>query len=222
MALAVALVALARRRELRRTDLALGTVAASGALAGLIGLSTQWAFVNALIPAVFFPVFAATVLCARLAQVAGRGTATTTLAGLAAVLLLCAQVLHAPWPSAADRPTDSDRIAAGHLLAELRTLPGPVFIPSHPFYGVLAGHQPFMHSMGLADIRALLGKQSWIAQAIEQGKFAAIVLDREPTARGWPGLDRHYRLERTLEPGRNTVRMFTGAPSTPRFVYVRR
>ena len=54
--LIVATVALACSRKLRRADIILWVVALAGEGAAAVGFSTPWAFSNAYIPAVFFPV----------------------------------------------------------------------------------------------------------------------------------------------------------------------
>jgi hypothetical protein len=158
---------------------------------------------------------------------------------IATVLLLGAQSLHtvapspvrgprrAPvllgWPRpsralpplASAVPTAQDRAAALRLIAELRALPGPLFIPFHSYYAVLAGKQPFVHRMGVHDVEAALGRPAGLDQAIAEQRFAAIVLDWKSYPGEWPNLDARYRLDRQLSEGVDSVRMFAGAQTSP-------
>jgi hypothetical protein len=245
LALVLATAGLALSRKLRRSDAILWAVALAGELAALIGFATQWADSNAFIPAVYFPAFAAAVLVARSVQVAidGKKWGAVTVAILA-VLLLGAQSLHTASPSPArpghrrpvvlgwprlDKalptvasavPSAQDRVAAGRLIAELRALPGPLFIPFHTYYAVLAGKQPFVHRMGVHDVEAALGRPRGLAEAIATQRFAAIVLDWKSYPGEWPGLESRYHVARTFSEGVDSVRMFAGAQTSPNRLYL--
>ena len=248
LALLLATVGLALSRKLRRSDAILWAVALAGEVSALIGFATQWADSNAFIPAVFFPAFAAAVLVARLVLVAvdGRKWGAVAVAVVVA-LLLGAQSLHtlppAPvrgpggrWPTylgwpklgrslplaASAVPSAQDRAAARRLLDELRALPGPLFIPFHTYYGVLAGKQPFVHRMGVHDVEAALGRPKGLDQAIAEQRFAAIVLDWKSYPGEWPNLDRYYRVAGDFQEGTNSVRMFAGAQTSPNRLYLPR
>ncbi len=247
LALLLATAGLALSRKLRREDAILWAAALAGEVAALVGFGTQWADANAFIPAIYFPAFAAVVLLTRLARVAmdGRKWGAVTVAMVAA-LLLGSQSLHtlapspvrgprwAPvllgWPSlsralpalAATVPSAQDRGAAARLLDELRALPGPLFIPFHPYYGVLAGKEPFLHRMGVHDVQAALGRPHGLDQAIAEQRFAAIVLDWKSYPGEWPGLEQRYRLASELREGSSSVRMFAGAQTSPNRIYLPR
>jgi hypothetical protein len=244
-AMVFATVGLALSRRLRRGDAILWAVALAGVIAALVGFATQWADSNAFIPAVFFPAFAASVLVARLCEVAltGRKWGALILAASSAALL-GGQNLHtgAPtpvrgrarssilrgWPGlgkvlptlASAVPSAQDRVAAGRLLAELGALPSPLFIPFHPYYAVLAGKRPFVHRMGVRDVEAALGRPAGLDQAIAAGYFAAIVLDWKSFPGEWPNLDGRYHLVREFHEGADSVRMFAGAQTSPRWLLV--
>ncbi len=245
LALLLATAGLALARRLRRRDAILGAAALAGEIAALVGFGTQWADSNAFIPAIFFPAFATAVLLARLAHlaVAGRKWGAVTVA-IVATLLLGSQSLHtaapAPvrggrrppiflaWPSlgralpplASAVPSAQDRAAAARLLALLRELPGPLFIPFHTYYAVLAGKEPFAHRMGVHDVEAALGRPRGLDQAIAEQRFAAIVLDWKSYPGEWPGLDQRYRVVRELHEGVDSVRMFAGAQTSPNRIYL--
>jgi hypothetical protein len=244
VALVLATVGLALSRKLRRSDAILWAAALSGEIAALIGFATQWADSNAFIPAIYFPALAAAVLVARLACVAmdGRKWGAVTVAVVAA-LLLGSQSLHtvapspvrgprqAPiflgWPSLARAlpsrdsavPSAQDCAAAAQLLAELRALPSPLFIPFHTYYAVLVGKEPFVHRMGVHDVEAALGRPRGLDEAIAAQRFAAIVLDWKSYPGEWPGLEQRYRMVRELREGVNSVRMFAGAQTSPNRIY---
>jgi hypothetical protein len=244
--LVLATLGLALARKLRRCDVVLWAVALAGASAALVGFATQWADSNAFIPAVFFPAFAAAVLVARLCLLAVDGKRwIPAAAAVVAVLVLGAQSLHTlpptparvpkgPWPvllgwpklaralpaAGSAVPSAQDRAAALRLLDELRALPGPLFIPFHTYYGVLAGKQPFVHRMGVRDVEAALGRPKGLDQAIAERRFAAIVLDWKSYPGEWPNLDLHYQVARELYEGTNSVRMFAGAQTSPNRLYL--
>jgi hypothetical protein len=242
-ALVFATVGLALSRRLRRSDAILWAVALAGVIAALVGFATQWADSNAFIPAVFFPTLSASVLVARLCEVAltGRKWGALIVAAWSAALL-GGQSLHtgAPtpvrgrarspilrgWPGlgkvlptlASAVPSAEDRVAARRLLDELGGLPSPLFIPFHPYYAVLAGKQPFVHRMGVRDVEAALGRPAGLDQAIAAGYFAAIVLDWKSFPGEWPNLDGRYHLLREFHEGTDSVRMFAGAQTSPRWL----
>ena len=245
LALILATLALALSRKLRRSDAILLLAAASGEIAALVGFGTQWADINAFIPAIFFPAFAAAVLAARLLDVvlaSRKWGAMIVAAGVA--LLLGSQSLHtAPptpvrggvrppiftgWPSpsrvlpalTSAVPSAQDRVAAGRLLDELRALPEPLFIPFHTYYAVLVGKQPFVHRMGVRDVEAALGRPKGLDQAIIDQRFAAVVLDWKSYPGEWPNLDRRYHLIHEFVEGVDSVRMFAGAQTSPRVLLV--
>jgi hypothetical protein len=241
VALVLATLGLALSRRLRRADAILWATAIAGEVAALVGFATQWADSNAFIPAVFFPAFAAAVMVARLCDVALEGRKWgAILVAAASVLLLGGQSLHtaqpAPvrgqarspvlrgWPSLGKAftpvtsavPSAQDRIAAGRLLAELRDLPSPLFIPFHTYYAVLAGKQPFVHRMGVHDVEAALGRAKGLDEAVDNQRFAAIVLDWKSYPGEWPYLDSRYHVVHEFHEGVDSVRTFAGAQTSPR------
>jgi len=245
LVLLLATVGLALSRKLHRSDAILWATALAGEIAALVGFGTQWAHSNAFIPAAYFPAFAAAVLVARLALVAlERQKWGGVAVAMLALVLLGAQSLHTAtptpvrgrgvrwpiflgWPRPAWRflpalasvvPSARDRAAAGRLLAELRALPGPLFIPFHPYYAVLVGKQPYVHRMSVHDIAAALGRTKGLDEAIAEQRFAAIVLDWKSYPGEWPHLESRYQQARVLTEGVDTVRMFAGAETWPQRV----
>jgi hypothetical protein len=215
--LVVATVILACTRKLRRTDIILWAVAIAGEVSAAVGFSTQWAFSNAYIPAVFFPVLAATVLSGRLFLHAFDGRRWLVAAPSCAVLLgLAWQNQHiARPPLAAAVPQPADYIAAKRLLDRLRSVPGDLFIPFHTYYANLVGKRPFVHRMGVRDVAAGLGRPQGLDQALQQQAFSAIVLDWKTLPGEFPFVDSLYHVWWTLHEGVDSVRMFAGAQTSP-------
>jgi len=225
-ALAVVLAALRHARLLERRDFVLGSVALGGVVAACVGYGTQWAFENAFIPGVFFPALALGVWTARLVARAPdvRLVARVPVAAAAlACVLLAAQCA---WARLPDRrklvPGDRDRAAAARFLADLGALGGEVFIPFHPFYAVLAGKRPALHRMGIFD--TLGAGMPWprgLAESIAQHHWSHVILDwktYDPDAE-FPGLTHAYRVVRKLREGEDSVRMFSGAETSPATVW---
>ncbi len=218
LALCLATVGLALGGRLRRADVVLWAGALSGIASGVVGFATMWAWQNAYIPALYFPVLAAAVLAARL-FVRARHTARPGAVALAtvAVLALGYQNVHAGKPRRQLRaPAAVDRAAAGRFLDTLRGLPGDGFIPFHPYYGVLVGKRPFVHRMGVMDVAPALGRPEGLDKAMLEQRFSFVVLDWKSQPHEWPFLETRYRIYRELRDGFDTVRHFSGADTWPR------
>ncbi|MCG5052062.1 MAG: DUF2029 domain-containing protein [Myxococcales bacterium] len=215
-ALALATVGLALGRRLRRIDALPLLLAVSGFVVACVGFGTQWAFDNAFIPAIVFPAWAVAALGGRLVAVAPVRLGAVALAVLVASGLGFASVRDGAPDKSALAPSRTDRRAAVRLLEILRGLPGEGFIPFHPFYAVLSGHKPFVHRMGVMDVGAQLGRPAGLDQAIAEQRFDFIVLDWKSRPYEWPGLDNRYHVVKTLTEGLDSVRMFSGAQTSPR------
>ena len=224
-ALAASTATLAALGLLERRDFILAGVALGGFAAACVGRGTQWAFENAFIPAIYFPALATTVLCARLASVVwtDRAAARTRAAAAAVVCVLALglQSVRAGWPDRAVLvPRAADRAAAHRLLAMVRSLPGDVFIPFHPYYAVAAGKRPFVHRMGVMDVtQAGLGRPRGLDEAIAGQAFSHVVLDWKSVPWEWPLLEARYHAVRELRDGVDSVRSFSGAETSIRTLY---
>jgi hypothetical protein len=218
----VATVALACTRRLRRTDIILWVVALAGEVDAAVGFSTQWAFSNAYIPAVFFPVLAASVLSGRLLLHALDRRRWLSAVPTCAVLLgLAWQNQHVPRPTLkAFVPQSADYVAAGRLLDRLRSVPGDLFIPFHTYYGALVGKRTFVHRMGVWDVSPGLGRPQGLDQALQEQFFSAIVLDWKARPGEFPFVDSRYHLWWQLREGVDSVRMFAGAETSPNALLV--
>ncbi len=220
--LIVTTVGLALARQLRRRDIILWVVALAGVGSAFIGFSTQWAFLNAFIPGVFFPVLAASVLSARLLMYALQSA--RWLVALPACVALAGlgwqnhHVTHPNLPTVVPQP--KDRVAAQRLLDHLRQAPGDLFIPFHSYYGALVGKRTFVHRMGIRDVSRALGRPDGLDEALMNQAFSAVVLDWKALPGEFPYVNSNYHLWWELAQGVNTVRMFAGAETWPTKIFV--
>jgi hypothetical protein len=221
-ALIVATVVLACTRKLRRTDIILWLVALAGEAAAAVGFATQWAFSNAYIPAVFFPVLAASVLSGRLLLHAlDRRSWLSAVPTCVVLLALAWQNQHVARPTlAAVVPRPADYVAAGRLLDRLASVPGDLFIPFHTYYGALVGKRTFVHRMGVWDVSPALGRPQGLDRALQEQSFSAIVLDWKARPGEFPFVDSRYHLWWQLREGVDSVRMFAGAETSPNALLV--
>jgi hypothetical protein len=207
-------------RQLRRTDVVLWAAAVAGFFAACKGFGTQWAWPNAFIPGVVFPAYAATVLVARLCAhgVASASIPAAVLASAAAAALAvqCVKV-GAPLASSFV-PAPGARAAAMRHLDVLRALPGDGFIPFHPYYSVLVGKRPFVHRMGVKDVEARFGRPAGLDEAVAAQRFPFVVLDDKVQPYEFPHMDGRYHVVEEIYDGAASVRMFSGAPTSPRYI----
>ena len=197
-----------------------------GLVTSMISFGTQWAHTNAYIPGLFFPSLAIGVAAGRLlhrsdeprAQTQGsrRGRALRQ----ALVWGLLAASLYPRMRSLNPRahiPTEADRAAGDAVIEKLRSAPGEVLIPFHPFYAHLAGKRTFLHRMGIWDVRdTVAAPVRGLQAAIVQRRFSRIVMDDkvEATWHDWPELLSNYRIiERIAGP-----RPVEGARTVPAIV----
>jgi hypothetical protein len=213
VAMAVLLVWGAVRRV--RGESTLGAVQLGWALAGAAGAAvaclafgTQWAFTNAYIPGVFFPLVA-------LGALAGAPFAPRALVPAALAIQLATQ-LYDPRPYC---PTAADRAAGERLLQRIAAAPGDVFIPFHPYYPVMVGKPATLHRMGVMDAPAAgLGRPRGLDEALAGGRFALVIMDTKVQWAEWPTLLGAYEQTGTLELGRDAPRVFSGAETSPRYL----
>jgi hypothetical protein len=122
-------------------------------------------------------------------------------------------------------PTPADREAGERLLAELRSRPGPVLLPSHPYLLPLAGHAGHAHQMAMNDvllnesrpeIRRLVAGP--LREALRQRRYRAVILD--PWFWFRAEVERCYREEAPAIASGRVFWPVTGAPTRPETVYV--
>lgn len=193
---------------------------------GAIGIGTEWSHKNAYIPAFLHGGLAAGAAVPALTACVGilwadRPRPWLVANGVAAVaaLALGVQLVLATWVPARFIPTPSDRAAGDRLIARLRALDGDVWMPSHPWYLVLAGKRPFVHRMGIKDVtwrqnRTVLG----VDEALRDHRFSALVLDNRDLFLELP-LASAYRPALRL-PADERPRLYTGAIVVPDTIWL--
>jgi glycosyl transferase family 87 len=217
-------------------------LAAAGLGASMLGAGTQWAYHNALIPAVFFGGLAIAVAAAQLAAATPSPRREWLVPAALALSVLCAggglvwavdrvaPGLGLALPTGYDPrglwPDAEDRARGDALVARLRAEEGAVFVPFHPYYAHLAGKPASLHAMNLADLSgAGLGTPRDLVEAIRSRAYALVVLDEEegprlPEERAqealaqFPRLAGHYEVVERFE----GPRVFSGAPVRPRLL----
>lgn len=123
-------------------------------LVGAIGWGTEFAHFNAYQPAFMHGALAAGAAVGAIAACARALGAirASTVAPYLVALALGAALWQARWQPQRFVPTQADAAAGERLLERVRALPGEVWMPSHPYYLVLAGKRPWVHRMGIKDV----------------------------------------------------------------------
>ena len=210
-------------------------LAAAGTVVGATGWAIEWAHFNAYLPAMVLLAFAAGAALPALAGAAralapARRPLADLLVGVAA-LSIAVNLALASWRPSHFVPSAADREAGAALVARLASTPGEVFVPSHPWYAVLAGKRPFAHRMGVmemtyqprvaggARLSAPTKEIAGLREALSRGRFDLVVLDDRWNEWEFPALSTGYRLQEVLA-DRDSPRVVSGRPTRPRGVYV--
>ncbi|MGE5234603.1 MAG: hypothetical protein ACM3OB_10880 [Acidobacteriota bacterium] len=208
-------VRLWRRQSLR--GLAFWTLfALTGAGASAVGASIQWAFKNAYLPGLLGAAVVAGVAAAAIRDGApgDRTWAGWTWLVPAALALQLGLLVYDPRPFL----PGENRAAAERFIAWIRSQPGEVLAPEHPFAAVQAGKPPTFHTMALgAVLEGGLAVPEDLRQALASQRYSTIVLDRAPA--GYLDLYAHYKLAHLL-PESTSPRALTGFDVRPRYVLV--
>ncbi|MEO6775210.1 MAG: hypothetical protein ABI467_19755 [Kofleriaceae bacterium] len=207
---------------------------------GAIGWGTEFAHFNAYMPAFLHGALAAGAALPLLAQcvqawrIAGRESSNDSsaltaidtkiaqgVAGVAAIALAATCVL-AHWSPSKFIPSARDVAAGDKLIKRIAAIDGDVWMPSHPWYLVLAGKQPHAHRMGIKDVttrqtRTIVG----LDDALAKHKFSAIVMDDRDLFLELPQLTAQYHPALKL-PADERPRVFTGAHVVPDTVWLPR
>jgi hypothetical protein len=218
------------RRELPRQaqPFLLWTAAfAVSVVVGALGWGTEFAHFNAYIPAFLHGALAAGAAIPALAACTGIvwgarpyprlvTHAVTGAAGLALALTL----VYARWQPGRFVPRPEDSAAGAKLIARLSAMDGDVWMPSHPWYLVLAGKTPHVHRMGIKDVTTRQTRQVvGLDEALRDHQFSAIVLDNRDLQLELPQIQQEYRPALEL-PADERPRVYTGAPVVPTSIWV--
>jgi hypothetical protein len=200
---------------------------AMSTVVGAVGWGTEFAHFNAYMPAFLHGALAAGAALPALAACAQilyprfefTGQVTAALAALALALTL----VHARWQPRKYIPTARDVAAGDKLIERLRSLDGEVWMPSHPWYLVLAGKQPHVHRMGVKDVITRQTRPpgqiiAGLDEALKSHRFSALVLDDRDLFFELP-LSQYYRAALEL-PADERPHVYTGAPVTPDSIWI--
>jgi hypothetical protein len=196
-------------------------------LVGAIGWGTEFAHFNAYMPAFLHGALAAGAAIPALAACSGIlwGARKHSIlvvhgsAGLAA-LLLALTCWHWTWQPIRFKPTQSDVAAGDRLIKRIKALDGDVWMPSHPWYSVLAGKRPHVHRMGVKDVtwrqtRVVVG----LDEALQKHRFGSIVFDNRDLFLELPQIRQYYRPALEL-PADERPRLYSGARVQPDSIWV--
>lgn len=162
----------------------------------------------------------------RAAIVAEGGARRESLDCFVSVLVL-GQLIAIAWNPAEWVPDEDDKDEGDRIVEELRAIDGPVFVASHPYLAVYAGHPSHAHGLTFDDILRADGAASGglildeFKAELAAHKYAAIVLDESPTP--WflrKSIEKHYRLDRELTGWDDSFFPAVGWQTRPRYVYV--
>jgi hypothetical protein len=196
---------------------------------GAIGWGTEFAHFNAYMPALLHGALAAgaaipaLVGCVPLlARGARRAEPIAALCAVAAAIPLAVTCATQRWQPERFIPSDADLAAGGRLIERIAAIDGDVWMPSHPWYLVLAGKLPHVHRMGIKDVttrqsRAIAG----LPDKLRDRRFSAIVLDNRDLQNELPALTEYYRPD-TILPASERPRVFTGASVVPDSIWIPR
>ncbi len=147
--------------------------------------------------------------------------------GLVAVLV-AVQFATLVYDPASALPPSADRHRADELLATLRRLPGPVYLPGHGWYLARAGRPTGAQSAAIADVLrgpAGAGRHDLdveLRRMVSQRRFGSVVVDSDRVLSYLPrDFDRYYCQSRKIyRSGRLTP--IVGTPSGPLTVWLPR
>ncbi len=218
------------RRELPRQTrpfLLWTSAFAVSTVVGAVGWGTEFAHFNAYMPAFLHGALAAGAAIPALAACAGilwgpRKHSTLVVHGIAglAALSLALTCWHWRWSPKRFVPTQADVAAGDRLIKRIKALDGEVWMPSHPWYLVLAGKQPHVHRMGIKDVtwrqnRKVVG----LDESLEKHRFSSLVFDNRDLFLELPQIRQYYRPALKLPPDERP-RLYTGALIVPDSIWV--
>lgn len=145
-------------------------------------------------------------------------------------VLVLGQLIALTWNPAEWVPDRDDRLQGDAIVRGLSRFDGPVFVASHPYLAVLAGHPTHAHGLTFDDIMRADGEASGrlildeFKAELAAHKYAAIVLDESPTP--WflrKAIEKHYRLDHEMTSGLDDAFFpAVGWQTRPRWLYVPR
>jgi hypothetical protein len=145
-------------------------MAAAGALASGLNHSTQWAYANCFMP---FAVFGSLAVTLTVRAFVARGGAAASLVAMAGIVQLVALAYN----PVAQVPSQADREALATLKRRVSDLPGPLFIPSHPFLSYEMSGRIHVHQMSIGDV-GFSGGIPDLAPRLARGEWPSAIVDQ--------------------------------------------
>jgi hypothetical protein len=145
---------------------------AIGALATVVAWARPGGAPNNLETTYVFAIVPAFVALHAVAQGAPSWSVPAAFAAIAAQLALLA------YDPRDQIPTRAATTEGRAFIDRLGQIPGPVLVPEHPWYAVLAGKEPSYHSCALWELRKTIGQDRWPADLRERlasHYYAAVV-----------------------------------------------
>ena len=169
-----AMLAGARLLRTARSDLAPMpgywlVMAAAGALASALNHSTQWAYANCFMP---IALFGSLAVMFTIRAFVVRGGAAAGLVATAGIVQLVALAYN----PVAQVPVRADREALATLNRRVSGMPGPLFIPAHPFLSFKNSGRIHVHQMQIGDV-AFSGGIPDLASSLARGDWATVIVD---------------------------------------------
>jgi len=196
-------------------------------LVGAVGWGTEFAHFNAYMPAFLHGGLAAGAALPALAACVAilwgdrrEPQLARHAAPAIAAIAIGVSLLSARWRPDHFIPSANDAVAGDLLVAHLKSIEGEVWMPSHPWYLVLAGKNPYVHRMGIKDVttrqnRVVLG----LDDALRGHAFAAIIFDDRDLFSELPMIRQYYRPGVRL-PSEEQPHVYTGAQVVPSSLWV--
>lgn len=187
---------------------------------GAIGWGTEFAHFNAYMPALLHGALAAGAAVGAI-QACGAviRPAVGTVAAMVVAAALAVTCWTARWQPARYIPRDADVVAGDRLIARLQSIAGDVWMPSHPWYLVLAGKAPHVHRMGIKDVTTRQSRTVAGLDARLRGHaFAAVVVDNRDVHLDLD-LARDYHPALVLPAGERP-HVYTGASVVPEAIWL--
>lgn len=148
----------------------------------------------------------------------------------AAVAAACVVALGATlaYNPARQVPGPAQAAAAGRLVAELRALPGPVYLPGHPWYLARAGKPPVAQTAAVEDVlRADIGHtgarlDTALAAQMAARRFGALVVESDTSLTVLPADTCRFYAPAYRLPGWRALLPVTGTSTAPATVWLPR
>jgi len=172
----------------RRIKLALFYLAVAGGMVGVswAGRLNRGGFKNALLPAYALLCILFGLALAHVLAHLPKQTTRERMAEIAIYVLCVAQFLLLVYNPIRQIPTAQDRAAGWALVQTIRSLPGNVLIPYHPYLLTLAGKPAHAHWTGMEELIGLYGGGETpegarllgeLRDAIGHQRYSALLLD---------------------------------------------